>query len=845
MKYKATAERTLLIETAGGENNNSVVVIFTETHLDNGEEPFKVVTHDSTDQTAFKVRFPYSVNNPSDNIYYIGLTSYNSNDLNLVAPIKITADPLHPVIELSADGTEVQWAHTTGVGDSGMQYDLAHPIGFKAPAGMSVVLVNKGQGIAHDTGLNVVSDVHQYLVDVGDQDDRGLAAMFYMSSDGDVWDYVKSTYEAKASADGDGDGVADDQDVFPNDAKEWGDKDGDGVGDNSDAFPLDPGLQQAVAQDPLFTSEPVTSAYEEIDYSYYITTDVDPLDAPVLSGTSLPVWLKLTDNGDGTGTLSGTPQSGNLGVHSILLEALQPVRVTHIYSSGTAGGGAFAALRGDGSVVTWGNLNYGGDSSTVAGDLRAGVKQIYSSSHAFAAIKDDGSVVKWGNLMDPAQLDHGGDSSAVADDLSSGVTQIYSTGGAFAALKEDGSVVTWGASYSTAGAGWSHVERGSAVADGLSAGVTQIYSNPSAFAAVKEDGSVVTWGYLDNGGDSSAVADDLSSGVTQIYSTRSAFAAVKEDGSVVTWGYLDNGGDSSAVADDLSSGVTQIYSTRSAFAAVKEDGSVVTWGYSEYGGDSSAVADDLSAEVTKIYSTAYAFAAVKEDGSVVTWGSSDNGGDSSAVADDLSAEVTKIYSNHVAFAALKEDGSVVTWGAWVSLLGYDLGSGVIQIYSTFYAFAALKDDDSVVTWGMNYGGGDSSAVADDLSSGITQIIPTTYAFAAMKKDGSVVTWGGEERFLGVGLHGNYGQDSSAVADDLNPSMVVLDSQEFVITVEPFGEPVTYTNIATTLIGQVTINGTAAREGDVVAFYVGAELRGKQAVNIDINGRLVRQRGRPG
>ena len=220
LKYKATAERTLLIETAGGENNNSVVVIFTETHLDNGEEPFKVVTHDSTDQTAFKVRFPYSVNNPSDNIYYIGLTSYNSNDLNLVAPIKITADPLHPVIELSADSTEVQWAHTTGVDDSGMQYDLAHPIGFKAPEGMTVVLVNKGNRIVHDTGLNEVSDVHQYLVDVGDQDGRGFASMFYMTSYGHAWDYWKSTYVAKAGEDGDGDGVADNLDVFPNDVIE-------------------------------------------------------------------------------------------------------------------------------------------------------------------------------------------------------------------------------------------------------------------------------------------------------------------------------------------------------------------------------------------------------------------------------------------------------------------------------------------------------------------------------------------------------------------------------------------------------------------------------------------------
>ena len=44
--------------------------------------------------------------------------------------------------------------------------------------------------------------------------------------------------------------------------------------------------------------------------------------------------------------------------------------------------------------------------------------------------------------------------------------------------------------------------------------------------------------------------------------------------------------------------------------------------------------------------------------------------------------------------------------------------------------------------------------------------------------------------------------------------------------ESFGDQVTYTNIATTMIGQVTINGVAAGEGDVVAAYVGEELRGK-------------------
>ena len=53
--------------------------------------------------------------------------------------------------------------------------------------------------------------------------------------------------------------------------------------------------------------------------------------------------------------------------------------------------------------------------------------------------------------------------------------------------------------------------------------------------------------------------------------------------------------------------------------------------------------------------------------------------------------------------------------------------------------------------------------------------------------------------------------------------------------ENFGDVVVYANNSTTLIGQVAINGTLAKEGDVVAFFVGDELRGKQEVNIDANG----------
>ena len=50
--------------------------------------------------------------------------------------------------------------------------------------------------------------------------------------------------------------------------------------------------------------------------------------------------------------------------------------------------------------------------------------------------------------------------------------------------------------------------------------------------------------------------------------------------------------------------------------------------------------------------------------------------------------------------------------------------------------------------------------------------------------------------------------------------------------ESFGHVVIYPNNSTTLIGQVTIEGEVAGSGDVVAIYVGSELRGKQEVIIN-------------
>ena len=114
----------------------------------------------------------------------------------------------------------------------------------------------------------------------------------------------------------------------------------------------------------------------------------------------------------------------------------------------------------------------GNSSSSVASKLQSGVSRIFSNNYAFAALKNDRSVVSWGAGW--AGGTHG-------VQVSGGVSDVSSTfHGGFAALKDDGSVVTWGSS--------SYGGNSSSVSQYLKSGVVEIISNEYAFAALKDDG---------------------------------------------------------------------------------------------------------------------------------------------------------------------------------------------------------------------------------------------------------------------------------------------------------------------------------------------------------------------
>lgn len=68
-----------------------------------------------------------------------------------------------------------------------------------------------------------------------------------------------------------------------------------------------------------------------------------------------------------------------------------------------ATGHAFAALREDGAVITWGDIMSGGSSNHLREELKD-VRQLASSLHSFAALTADGRVVAWGEQNCREQL---------------------------------------------------------------------------------------------------------------------------------------------------------------------------------------------------------------------------------------------------------------------------------------------------------------------------------------------------------------------------------------------------------------------------------------------------------
>ncbi|MBN2393521.1 MAG: tandem-95 repeat protein [Anaerolineae bacterium] len=82
----------------------------------------------------------------------------------------------------------------------------------------------------------------------------------------------------------------------------------------------------AVNDSPIFSSTPLMVATVEQPYTYTVNaTDPDIGDVLTITSSIVPSWLSLTDHGDGTATLSGTPAISDIGEHAVTLQVVDNV----------------------------------------------------------------------------------------------------------------------------------------------------------------------------------------------------------------------------------------------------------------------------------------------------------------------------------------------------------------------------------------------------------------------------------------------------------------------------------------------------------------------------------------
>ncbi|MCP5143388.1 MAG: hypothetical protein H6978_01035 [Gammaproteobacteria bacterium] len=167
---------------------------------------------------------------------------------------------------------------------------------------------------------------------------------------------------------------------------------------------------------PVFDSAPVTNVTAGTAYVYQVAvTDVDVIDNLTITAASLPGWLALTDNGDGTATLSGVPLTADVGTYDIVLSVSDgqvsveqgfalivdidpnqtPViesdgggtAATLAVSEGTALVTAVVATDADGDALTY-SITGGADAAAFQIDAQTGALQFISPVPAYFSPAD-------------------------------------------------------------------------------------------------------------------------------------------------------------------------------------------------------------------------------------------------------------------------------------------------------------------------------------------------------------------------------------------------------------------------------------------------------------------------
>jgi alpha-tubulin suppressor-like RCC1 family protein len=305
------------------------------------------------------------------------------------------------------------------------------------------------------------------------------------------------------------------------------------------------------------------------------------ISSPALVACQTEEWVEETSVGPETFTALtawGGNSSGQLGDGTFVARRTTPVEVSNLDGAELKAitGGAYhsLALKEDGTVLAWGDNQYGqlGDGTNTSsstpvqvqdpndpsGYLSA-VETIAAGSFHSLALKDDGTVWAWGSNRVNELGDETIDNSAQPVQVGnlSEVEAIAAGSSHNLALKSDGTVWAWGNNTNgresplfgsiSGQLGDNELPRSSTPVQvgGLPDGIEAVAAGLAYSLALKDDGTVWAWGFNDVGQLGDGTSTDTSTpvrvsgldGVRAIAAGGSNGLALNDDGTVWAWGF--------------------------------------------------------------------------------------------------------------------------------------------------------------------------------------------------------------------------------------------------------------------------------------------------------------------
>ncbi|WP_018694567.1 WD40 repeat domain-containing protein [Algicola sagamiensis] len=323
-------------------------------------------------------------------------------------------------------------------------------------------------------------------------------------------------------------------------------------------------------------------------------------------------------------------------------------------------------LTKEGQVFSWfihdTNERPGNEYTDIPGEIESGIKSIYANQYAFAALKNDGSLITWGYHISGGKLPEG---------ASKGVTNVVAHGGGFSAITTEQSALTWGSfnifpphpdrptdeisAISTLMTPSSSFSKNIKSIHGV---ISCTFSPCNKVIASNVDGSIISWG--NNEGEVIYPANP-SKKVQEVFVDGSSVFILFENGSMEVLGRLEDDYSVNNVLKDIQNVQGVIASTYRNAAIKLESDEVILIGDPTYTSVSDQFKEKSLKEGVKelAFNTFHGYIAVlKEDGSVNLWNS---GSRKLIKVGSTTKKYIRLDSRHSHTVAQGVDGSVSGW----------------------------------------------------------------------------------------------------------------------------------------------------------------------------------------